>query len=46
MTTNSNLSNRLAAAASAFFISLVLFTGTVTAPSQAQSRTIVYGEVA
>jgi hypothetical protein len=46
MIVQSNLSSKLAAAASAFFISLVLITGTVSTPSTAQAQTYFVGEVA
>ena len=46
MTATSNFTNRLAAAASAFIISLVLITGTVSTPSTAQATTVYVGEVA
>jgi len=46
MTTQSNFTSRLAAAASAFFISLVLITGTVSTPTTAQAHAYYLGEVA
>jgi hypothetical protein len=46
MTHQTTFASRLAAAASAFFISLVLVTGTVTAPSMAQAHVEYVGEIA
>jgi len=46
MTHQNSITGRLAAAASAFFISLVLITGTVSTPSTAQAQTYFVGEVA
>lgn len=46
MTVQSNFTSKLAAAASAFFISLVLITGTVSTPSTAQASTYFVGETA
>ena len=46
MTNRSNLTSRLAAAASAFMISLLLFSGTVITPSAANATTIYVGEAA
>jgi hypothetical protein len=45
MLTQSNFTSRLFAAVSAFALSLVLITGTVTAPGPAQAQT-VYASVA
>jgi hypothetical protein len=46
MSNQSTLTSRLAAAASAFMISLLLITGTVSTPSAAQATTYYVGEVA
>lgn len=46
MTHQNTFTSKLAAATSAFFISLVLITGTVTTPAPAQASTEVVGEVA
>ena len=46
MTNHPNLTSRLAAAASAFMISLLLISGTVSTPSAAHATTIYVGEVA
>ena len=46
MTTQSTFTSRLAAAASAFMISLVLISGTVSTPTTAQARAFYVGEVA
>ena len=39
MTTNNTFAGKLTAAASAFFISLVLIAGTVSTPQAAQAQT-------
>lgn len=41
MTKNNSFTSRLTAAASAFFISMVLIAGTVTTPQTAQAHTTV-----
>ena len=46
MSNQSTLTSRLAAAASAFMISLLLITGTVSTPTAAQATTVYVGEVA
>ncbi len=46
MTNQTNFTSRLAAAASAFMISLLLISGTVSTPSVAQATTVYVGEVA
>jgi hypothetical protein len=46
MTHQSTLANKLAAAASAFVLSLVLISGTVSMPSTAQAQTVYVGEIA
>ncbi|MFO1254389.1 MAG: hypothetical protein U1E37_01790 [Sphingomonadaceae bacterium] len=46
MTHQNTFTGRLAAAASAFFISLVLISGTVSTPSTAQAQTYFVGETA
>ena len=46
MTHQTTFTSKLAAAASAFFISLVLITGTVTTPAPAHASTIYVGETA
>lgn len=46
MTDQSTLANKLAAAASALILSLVLISGTVSMPSTAQAQTIYVGEIA
>ncbi len=45
--TNTNFTSRLAAAASAFMLSLVLLTATATTPSVAHAaNTVTFGDVA
>lgn len=46
MTQPSTLSSKLAAAASAFVLSLVLVAGTVTMPETARAQTVYVGETA
>jgi len=46
MPNQSTLANKLAAAASAFVLSLVLISGTVSMPSTAQAQTVYVGEIA
>ncbi len=46
MTHQSTFANKLAAAASAFILSLVLISGTVSMPSTAQAQTVYVGEMA
>ena len=46
MTSQSTFANQLAAAASAFILSLVLISGTVTVPSTAQAATVTLSETA
>lgn len=46
MSNQSTLASRLAAAASAFMISLLLIIGTVSTPSAAQATTVYFGEFA
>ncbi|MEQ1495859.1 MAG: hypothetical protein ABL912_08890 [Novosphingobium sp.] len=46
MTQQSTFAHKLAAAASALVLSLILFGGTVTMPSAAQASTVYVGEVA
>lgn len=46
MTQQSTLSSKLAAAASAFALSLVLISGTVSMPQSAQAQTVYVGEIA
>lgn len=47
MTHQSTLANKLAAAAaSAFVLSLILISGTVSMPSTAQAQTVYVGEIA
>ena len=46
MTTHSNLSRRLAAAASALLLSIVAVGGTFTVPAPAQAQTLYVGEIA
>jgi hypothetical protein len=46
MTHQNSFTSKLAAATSAFFISLVLITTTVTTPAPAQASTEFVGEVA
>ena len=46
MTQQSTFANKLAAAASAFVLSLVLISGTVSMPSTAQAQTVYVGETA
>ena len=42
MNTMSNLSNRAAAALTAFALSIVLIAGTVSVPAEAQARAVSY----
>ncbi len=46
MTNQSTLSSKLAAATSAFILSLVLISGTVSMPTTAQAHTIYVSEIA
>ena len=46
MSNQSTIVSRLAAAASAFMISLLLIIGTVSTPSAAQATTFYVGEIA
>lgn len=46
MTHQTSLASKLAAAASAFMLSLVLISGTVSMPSTAQAKTIYVTEIA
>lgn len=46
MTNQTTFSSRLAAATSAFILSLVLISGTVSMPNTAQAQTIYVGETA
>ena len=46
MTNTSNFASRIAAAASALMISLVLISATVTTPSAAQAQSGYVGELA
>jgi hypothetical protein len=46
MTKNSIFSSRLMAAATAFALSFVLISGTVTMPAQANAKTVYVGVVA
>ncbi|MFM5925282.1 MAG: hypothetical protein ACKOPG_13955 [Novosphingobium sp.] len=46
MTKQSIISRRLAAAASAFLLSVVAIGGTVTVPSSAQAQTLYVGDIA
>jgi hypothetical protein len=46
MTKTNTLSSRLGAAATAFALTFVLISGTVTMPSQAQAKTVYVGAVA
>lgn len=46
MTHPTTLSNKLAAAASALILSLVLISGTVSMPSSAQAQTVTIAETA
>lgn len=46
MTQQTTFANKLAAAASALALSLILFGGTVTMPSAAQAQTVYVGEIA
>ncbi len=46
MTQQSTLTSKLAAAASALVLSLVLISGTVSMPSTAEARTVYVGEMA
>ena len=46
MTNNASYTSRLAAAASAFMISLLLISTTVSTPSAAQATTVYVGDVA
>lgn len=46
MTQQSTFANKLAAAASALVLSLVLISGTVSMPSTAQAQTVYVGEIA
>jgi len=46
MTQQSTFANKLAAAASAFILSLVLISGTVSVPQAAQASTVYVGEIA
>ena len=46
MTNQTTITSRLAAAASAFMISLLLISTTVSNPSAAQATTVYVGEVA
>ena len=46
MTHQNTFTSKIAAATSAFFISLVLITSTVTTPAPAQASTEVVGEIA
>jgi hypothetical protein len=46
MTNQSTLSSKLAAATSAFILSLVLISGTVSMPATANAQTIYVSEIA
>ena len=46
MTKQNSFASRAVAAASAFMISLLLISGTVTTPSTAQAHTVYVSEVA
>lgn len=46
MTQQSTFTSKLAAAASAFVLSLVLITGTVSMPQTAQAQTVYVGDLA
>jgi len=46
MTHQSTFANKLAAAASALILSLVLISGTVSMPQSAQASTVYVGEIA
>ena len=46
MTNQTTFTSRLVAAASAFMISLLLISTTVSTPSAAQATTVYFGEVA
>lgn len=46
MTQQSTLASKLAAAASALILSLVLISGTVSMPQSAQASTVYVGEIA
>ena len=46
MTNHNSFTSKLTAAASAFFISLVLIGGTVSTPQTANATTVVVGEAA
>jgi hypothetical protein len=46
MTNQSTFTSKLAAATSAFILSLVLISGTVSMPTTAQAQTIYVGEIA
>lgn len=46
MTNPSTFASKLAAATSAFILSLVLISGTVSMPTTAQAHTIYVGEIA
>ena len=46
MTNNNTFTSKLTAAASAFFLSLVLIAGTVTTPQTANATTVTVSEAA
>lgn len=46
MTNQTTFSSKLAAAASALVLSLVLISGTVSMPQTAQAQTVYVGEIA
>lgn len=46
MTQQTTFTSKLAAAASAFILSLVLISGTVSMPQSAQASTVYVGEIA
>lgn len=46
MTNQNSFASKATAAASAFFISLLLITGTVTTPQTANASTVTVGETA
>ncbi|WP_309752034.1 hypothetical protein [Novosphingobium sp.] len=46
MTNQNSFTSKLTAAASAFFISLVLIAGTVSTPQTANATTVTVGEAA
>jgi hypothetical protein len=46
MTKTSTFSSRFAAAATAFALSFVLISGTVTMPAQANAKTVYIGAIA